>query len=452
VPCWVRRTTASEATLPTEGLWTAAVEVLRANDIGGWTRPAPRLYPYQWSWDSAFVAIGLSHVDPPRAVRELETLFTAQWADGRVPHIAFNDAPASSGYFPDPEWWGSRQYSALAPTSVPTSGLIAPPMHAIAAWHLARVAGDAIRGPLQNLYPRLVAWHRYLATQRDPDERGLIVVYHPWESMDNSPRFDRPLARVAVGELPPYQRRDTGHIHDASQRPTDSEYDRFLWLVNLMKAAGYDDSAIQRTHPVLVRDVFFSGIVAAANHALAELGAWLGIDTDRPKLDEWARRFSRGVQQQWAATERLALDFDMRGGEAIRVQTCAGFAPLLVPELDDSLRAALVGEFFGPRFAGADGFAFRVLPSAAPGSPGFDQRSYWRGPAWSVINWLFWWGLRQHGQAERAAELRAANLQWLSLPTSRFAEYFEPYTGEPLGSLDQSWTAAMALDWLAHET
>ena len=37
----------------------------------------------------------------------------------------------------------------------------------------------------------------------------------------------------------------------------------------------------------------------------------------------------------------------------------------------------------------------------------------------------------------------------LERPASAFAEYFEPYTAEPLGSLEQSWTAAVALDWLA---
>jgi hypothetical protein len=30
-----------------------------------------------------------------------------------------------------------------------------------------------------------------------------------------------------------------------------------------------------------------------------------------------------------------------------------------------------------------------------------------------------------------------------------FAEYFEPFTGAPLGSKEQSWTAAVVLDWLA---
>ena len=45
--------------------------------------------------------------------------------------------------------------------------------------------------------------------------------------------------------------------------------------------------------------------------------------------------------------------------------------------------------------------------------------------------------------------LRDANLALLARPESRFAEYFEPYTAQPLGSLDQSWTAAVALDWLS---
>jgi glucosylglycerate hydrolase len=435
----------------TADLWTAAVKVLHDNDLGGWTKPAPRLYPYQWSWDSAFIAIGLVHVDPLRAARELETLFAAQWADGRVPHIVFNNETPAEDYFPDPGWWASQRFSPPAPANTPTSGLVQPPVHAIAAWHLAEVAGEVVRDRLRGLYPRLVAWHQYLVTHRDPDGRGLIVVYHPWESMDNSPRFDAALARVEVGDLPPYKRRDTGHIQDKSQRPTDAEYDRFLWLVNLLKASRYDDATIQPKLPLLVQDVFFSGIFAAANNALSQLAGWLGIESDRPELDAWATRFSKAVQQQWDETERLALDYDVRADAPIRVQTYAGFAPLLVPGLDPVLRDALVAELFGPRFVGAEGFKFPLIPSAAPGSPGFQRRSYWRGPVWPVMNWLYWWGLRQQGEERRAEELRQANLHLLMEPTSRFAEYLEPYTAEPLGSMDQSWTAAVALDWLAQD-
>ena len=32
-----------------------------------------------------------------------------------------------------------------------------------------------------------------------------------------------------------------------------------------------------------------------------------------------------------------------------------------------------------------------------------------------------------------------------------FAEYFEPFSGKPMGSGEQSWTAAVVLDWLADD-
>jgi len=41
--------------------------LLRKNDAGSFTKPGPRQYPHQWNWDSALIALGLSHFDlPPR--------------------------------------------------------------------------------------------------------------------------------------------------------------------------------------------------------------------------------------------------------------------------------------------------------------------------------------------------------------------------------------------------
>ena len=48
--------------------------------------------------------------------------------------------------------------------------------------------------------------------------------------------------------------------------------------------------------------------------------------------------------------------------------------------------------------------------------------------------------------ADGALMLRREGLRQVSDGT--FAEYYEPFTGEPLGSMQQSWTAAAVLDWL----
>ena len=89
------------------------------------------------------------------------------------------------------------------------------------------------------------------------------------------------------------------------------------------------------------------------------------------------------------------------------------------------------------------------MAAPAEHEPRFHPRSYWRGPVWPVLNWLLWWSLERSGEAERAGMLRQASLEQLA--DGRFGEYYEPFSGEPLGSDDQSWTAAVALDWLDHQ-
>jgi hypothetical protein len=71
--------------------------VLDFNWTGEYTMPGPRLYPHQWSWDSAFTAIGYCRYDQDRATRELRHLFEAQWKNGLLPQLVFN--PQYTNYF-----------------------------------------------------------------------------------------------------------------------------------------------------------------------------------------------------------------------------------------------------------------------------------------------------------------------------------------------------------------
>lgn len=428
-------------------LWSRAVDVLRKNDLGGWTKAAPSLYPHQWSWDSAFIAIGLAHLSAKRAADELRSLFRAQWATGMIPHIVFNPRVPPGAYFPDAAWWDCRALTDAAPRDVATSGICQPPVHAIAAWRIAETGG----GPAwaKECLPHLVAWHRYLLTARDPERSGLVTIFHPWESgMDNSPRWDASMGRIVVGDLPPYERADLKHVSDATQRPTTKEYDRYLWLVELLKRAHYDDEVVQRDYPFLVKDVFFSAILVAANDALTALGQLAGAgDEELAEIDGWATRGRSGLADAWSDKARGALDIDTRTGESIDVKTMAAFAPLIAGGLDPDRREAQLRRWSEPDGLGDDRLRWKVPPSTSPRDPGFQPRRYWRGPTWPVMNWLFWWALHRDGATGEAAALRSQSLA--QVREIGFAEYVEPFTGEPLGSLGQSWTAAVMLDWLA---
>ena len=158
-----------------EALAVRAEEVLRQNDMGGWTRAASDLYPHQWSWDTGFIAMGLAHLDTRRAARELLTLFDHQWKTGKVPHIVFNPKAPAHSYFPGPDHWACAATSPDAPPAPPyTSCLCQPPIHAIAALRIWEAANNGKASAeatafLCDVYPRLLAWHRYLLTYRDPE-------------------------------------------------------------------------------------------------------------------------------------------------------------------------------------------------------------------------------------------------------------------------------------------
>jgi hypothetical protein len=216
-----------------------AKAVLDGNWLGHSTKPSPHLYPHQWNWDSGFIAIGYARYNQKRAQEELSSLFAAQWKNGMLPQIVFNP-DALGGYFPEPEFWQSER-SPNHPGNVLTSGITMPPVHAISALHVFNHAEDKddARDWLREIFPKILAMHEYFYRERDPNQEGLVYIRHPWESgLDNSPTWDSPLKAIAIDKdnLPSYERKDLKKGIPASQRPSDDDYDRYVFLVDLFRS------------------------------------------------------------------------------------------------------------------------------------------------------------------------------------------------------------------------
>ncbi|HEX2728875.1 MAG TPA: glycoside hydrolase, partial [Rubrobacteraceae bacterium] len=272
----------SEATVPEASyadLIHQARMVLEFNWTGEYTMPGPRLYPHQWSWDSALIAMGYARYETDRAIQELTHLFDSQWENGLLPQIVFN--PRFGRYFPGVDFWHADE-SPNAPRARKTSGIVQPPVHATSALQVYRLMEDADRARefLEYAYPRLVAWHDYLHRERDPRGEGLVYIRHPWESgMDNSPMWDAIMQRLQLreDEIPHYQRADT-HLVSAADRPVSAEYDRFAYLVRLFAGRGYDEARIRDDCPFLVQDVLFNSLLSRADRDLAEIARVLDED------------------------------------------------------------------------------------------------------------------------------------------------------------------------------
>jgi glycogen debranching enzyme len=407
--------------------------ILLANDRGGYCVPTARLYPFQWNWDSAFVAMGWGTFDEARAWQEITSLLKGQWEDGLIPQIVFH-AP-SDDYFPGPDVWGVRRTPA-------TSGITQPPVLATAVRHLWDTGRDRALAEANaaSIYPALVRNHRWWQAARDPERRGLVATLHPWETgMDNSPAWDAALARVPMDTVTPIRRRDTAHV-DAAMRPRGEEYQRFIHLVDVYRDAGWDPARMLAASPFRVADVATNAILLRAEQDLLAMAGRFGTDTERAEIEERVARLHTALERLWHDGLGLYASMDLMTHEIISVGTSGGFLPLFAGHARD--RAATLAATLA-RWAAR---VSRVVPSTDPGFTGFEPKRYWRGPIWAVVNWMIADGFRATGDAATADRIRGDTVALIEAAGP--SEYFDPVTGEGIGGADFSWTASIFLLWV----
>lgn len=411
----------------------SARSVLRANDRGGFTIPSAKLYPYQWNWDSVFVALGFADFDTDRAWTEIETLFDAQWPSGMVPHIIFrSDEPT---YFPGPSVWKADH------GKWPSSGISQPPVAA----SVVRTLLESNQLPYQAhraaaLLPKLDQWHRWWHAARDPDDLGVIAVTHPWESgRDNLPDWDEPAAAIEVGELEEYRRRDL-ELVDAAMRPHKDEYDRYLSLVAFGAERNWEDDRISSENQFFVADPAITAILLRAERDLLAMTEQLGGDASA--VSERIDKMEAGFDRLWNPDVSAYCSIDLRSGKLFDATTSASFlAPYAGVTTHHEEVMALLSQW-------SDHCSY-LVPSFDPRHEGFEPLRYWRGPVWAVVNYLVGIGLADVGETEWANRVRVSTREMIE--AGGFAEYFDPLSGRGCGGDSFSWTAAIWLAWASKD-
>ena len=416
----------------------ACESILRQNWRDGYTVPSPKLYPFQWNWDSGFIALGYLHLDPDKAFQEMERLFLGQWGNGFLPHIVFHHAEKyGNDYFPSADYWNSN-VSDQAPRGLKTTGITQPPVHGYILERMYQKLGISDR--LLTLFDQVVRYHQYLYEARETLDNGLVAIWHNWESgMDNSPWWDESLQRIDPSALQhiALNRKDVKAVEHAEQtRPTDEEYRRYLWLVNTLKDHQY--ASCPNDYPFQMLDLTFNSLLIASTQSLLRVGAKMGrnMATLEAKMTLGIESFN---QLMWDEADGCYYPYDLVSKSQVKLLGAACFLPLFAgipnPEQAGKLSRKL------DKYQNVYG-----IPSLDPGHAQFEEKKYWRGPVWVNMNYMIWKGLDQYGLHDASDRLKEKTLEMVKKYGLREYYSMDPAAEEGYGAEDFSWSASLILD------
>lgn len=362
--------------------------------VNNWRGPAGRmqhsgLFPSSnvwyfngfWAWDSWKHAVGILCFDPELAAEQVRAMFDHQNESGMIADVVYLN--------PVEDNWRDTK----------------PPLAGWAIETVYDVTGDVEF--VRDLYPKLVAYHRFWYTDRDHDGDGLCeygstdgtLVAARWESgMDNAVRFD-----------------STQMLQNGPD----------AWSMNQ-------------------ESVDLNSYLYREKLALARLASGLDRNEEAARWTAEADKLKDRIQtDMYDGSTGWFYDIDVNSGAFVRVQGPEGWIPLWAGVASDEQASRVRDTMLDP-----EKFRTHVpFPTVARDDPGFSD-GYWRGLVWLDQAWFAIEGLRRYGYETDATALRDQlfkNLEGATVAGVPLRENYHPLTGAGQNVKHFSWTAAHLL-------
>ena len=362
--------------------------------VNNWRGPAGRmdysaLFPSSnvwyfngfWAWDSWKHAVGVLQFDDELAKDQVRAMFAHQNDRGMIPDVVYQDAGEDN-------WRDTK-----------------PPLAGWAIGSIFEKTGDLEF--VRELYPRLVAYHRFWYAERDHDGDGLCeygstdgtIVAARWESgMDNAVRFD-----------------DTEMLANGPG----------AWSMNQ-------------------ESVDLNAYLFREKEALAILAGALGKKSEADQWTDEAVSLKKKIRNEMFDEKTgWFYDIGIESGSIVPVQGPEGWIPLWAGVASDEQAARVRDTMMDP-----DKFNTHVpFPTVAADHQEFSD-GYWRGSVWLDQAYFGVEGLKNYGFASEARSMAGKlfkNLEGATVAGRPLRENYHPLTGAGQNVKHFSWTAAHLL-------
>ena len=407
-----------------------AQKILIGNRKKGYTLPTNnKLYPAQWNWDSAFIALGYSYFNLNFALKEIKTLLDGQWKDGMIPHILFHNT--DTNYYPNHTAWNCGN-------KIRSSGITQPPVlvsilkQIIDKNKITNIQKKEIR----KFIIKIKKSHEWFIKYRDPKKTGLVSILHPWESgYDNSSLWDGPMSKVKIEKNIQYKRADN-KVVNPEHRPLNIDYDRYVTIKNDLRKKKYNPKKIFNTALFNVVDIGFNSIFLKANKDLIILLKKFNIESS--KISNYIKITEKSILKFFDKKKETFFSYDLRNKKKIFIPSITNYLILYADIKNSKINNILIKNLKKHNLKEKYFFS-----SIKPNHQTFEEKRYWRGPVWINCNWFIYKGLINKDE-KYSKKIKKSTIRLVE--KKGFHEYYSCMNGKPMGANNFSWSAALYLD------
>ncbi|MBL7637392.1 alpha-glucosidase [Atlantibacter hermannii] len=427
-----------------------------------------------WPWDTWKQAYAMAHFNPEIAKENIRAVFSWQIkADdkvrpqdaGFVPDlIAWNLSPARGG---DGSNWNERNTK--------------PSLAAWSVMEVYRTTGD--KAWLEEMYPKLVAYHDWWLRNRDHNRNGVPEYGATRDKAHNTPGGDMLFTvkksghEASLSGLQTYEAVTAKGDYDSLEIPAQvaaswesgrddaaafgfidkEQLDKYVanggkrsdWTVKF--AENRDKSGNLLGYSLLQESVDQASYMYSDNHYLAEIATLIGKSDDARHYQALATQLAEYINT-CMFDPQTKFYYDIRIEEQPLANGCAGkpivergkgpegWSPLFNGAATQQHADAVVSVMLDKK----EFNTFVPLGTAALTNPAFGADIYWRGRVWVDQFWFGLKGMERYGHREEALKLADAFFKHARGLTSDgpIQENYNPLTGAQQGAPNFSWSAA----------
>lgn len=342
-----------------------------------------------WSWDSWKHAAAMAKINPELAKNQVRAMYDYQNNEGMIADCIFRDTTLEQHNWRDTK----------------------PPLSSWCIWEIFKETKDSEF--LQEMYPKLVKYHKWWYAYRDYDNDGLCeygsndgsLIAAKWESgMDNAIRFDHCF------------------IVDGSNYSINTE------------------------------SVDLNAYLAKEKGTISKIAEVLGYSESKKWKEESDLLAARVRTEFYDEQVGFFFDIDAENGRFLNdALGPEGWTPLWCEIATAEQSRAVMAHMLDTRK-----FNTNVpLPTIDVSHRAFDPlNGYWRGPVWLDQVWFGIDGLKKYGYKKEAIHLThklIMNCEGLIVPGEAIRENYHPLSGKGLNAAHFSWSAAHLIMLLDQE-